>query len=269
MFDYQMHQRIQVWMETAAHNLRNSLSQELEVNEKQNAADLVTEMDEATEIYFVENIKEHYPDHQIIGEEGVSDVPVEDTSGIVWVIDPIDGTLNFVKQKNNFGIMVAVFEDGQPLAGYIYDVMKHDLYYGIVGGGVYVNNHRLEPIVIRSISEALIVGNVGLYASNRGNSQALLTSSLGARSYGSAALEVISVIKGEAALYFSAGLQPWDFAAGYAICTALGFKATKPTGETLNLLERCPVVFANEAVHAEAIQILQENKEIGDINENS
>lgn len=269
MFDYHMHQRIQVWMETAAHNLRNSLNDDIEVNEKKDAADLVTEMDEATELFFVENIKEFYPDHRIIGEEGVSDIPVTDTHGIVWVIDPIDGTLNFVKQKNNFGIMVAIFEDGQPIAGYIYDVMKHDLYYGIVGEGVFVNNLRLEPIVIETISDALIVGNVGLYASNRGNSQALLTASLGARSYGSAALEIISVIKGEAALYYSTGLQPWDFAAGYAICAANGFKATTPSGEPLNILERCPVVFANQLVHTEVIQILQEKKEIGDINENS
>lgn len=269
MFDYQMHSRILVWMETAAENLRLSHQRDLQVLEKKNAADLVTEMDKATELFFVEKIQEHYPTHRVIGEEGMSDELVTDLSGIVWVIDPIDGTLNFVKQKRNFGIMLAIFKDGQPQAGYIYDVMNHDFYYGIVGEGVFLNHQRLEPIMISSINEALIVGNVGMFATNRGNSLALLTNSLGVRAYGAAALEIISVIRGEAAVYFSAGLQPWDFAAGWAICAALGFKATTPDNQTLNLLKRCPVVFANPTVHAQAMQLLKETKEIGEINENS
>lgn len=269
MFDYQMHSRILVWMETAAENLRLSHQRVLEVEEKQNAADLVTEMDRATELFFVENIQTHYPTHQIIGEEGMSDDPVTDLSGTVWVIDPIDGTLNFVKQKKNFGIMLAIFKDGVPQAGYIYDVMNHELYYGIVGEGVFLNHHPLESIMIQSISEALVVGNVGMYATNRGNSLALLTHSLGVRAYGAAALEIISVMRGEAAVYFSAGLQPWDFAAGWAIFEALGFKATTPDNQTLNLLKRCPVVFANPTVHAQVLELLKETKEIGEINENS
>lgn len=269
MFDYQMHSRILVWMETAAENLRQSHQRDLQVQEKKNAADLVTEMDKATEAFFVEKIQAFYPTHQIIGEEGMSDQPVTDLSGVVWVIDPIDGTLNFVKQKRNFGIMLAIFKDGIPQAGYIYDVMKHDFYYGIVGDGVFLNHQPIEPIMIQSISEAVIVGNVGMFATNRGNSLALLTNSLGARAYGAAALEIISVMRGEAAVYFSAGLQPWDFAAGWAILTALGFKATTPDNQTLNLLKRCPVVFANPTVHAQAMQLLKETKEIGEINENS
>ena len=269
MFDYQMHSRILVWMETAAEELRRSHQRDLKIEEKKNAADLVTEMDKATETFFVQKIREHYPEHQIIGEEGINDAPVTDVSGTVWVIDPIDGTLNFVKQKKNFGIMLAIFEDGLPKAGYIYDVMSHDLYYGIVGVGVFRNHQILEPFKIQTISEALIVGNIGMFATNRGNSLALLTQSLGARAYGAAALEIISVLKGEAAVYYSCGLQPWDFAAGWALCEALGFKATTPDNQTLNLLKRCPVVFGNPLVHAEALQLLKETKEIGEINENS
>ena len=116
--DYQLHHRILVWMEQAAETLKYSLERELQVEEKKSPSDLVTEMDKATERFFINKIREYYPTHQIIGEEGQGDI-VDDTKGTIWVIDPIDGTLNFVKAKNHFGIMIGIFEDGLPVAGYI------------------------------------------------------------------------------------------------------------------------------------------------------
>lgn len=264
--DYQLHHRILGWLEEAAEALRESHRCDLVVDEKKNASDLVTEMDRATEKFFVDKISQYYPEHRIIGEEGISK-PVSDTKGIIFVIDPIDGTLNFVKQKNNFGIMIGIFEDGQPRAGYIYEVMKRELYYGIVGEGVYVNGLPLKPLPITNLSDSLVMGNVGMFALNLENSQRLLKVVLGVRAHGSAALEVIEVIKGQASAYLSFGLNPWDFAAGYAICEAAGLKATKTDGSPLNILERSPVLFAHKNVHQEVIDVLHQEKEIGEINE--
>ncbi|MBD3948781.1 inositol monophosphatase family protein [Tuanshanicoccus lijuaniae] len=264
--DYQLHHRVLVWLEQAAHELRLSHQRELQVDEKKGASDLVTEMDKATEQFFVEKINQYYPTHRIIGEEGMSS-RVEDTDGFVWVIDPIDGTLNFVKQKNNFGIMVGLFKDGQPIAGYIYDVMKHDLYYGIVGEGAYLNNRPLDAIPITSLEDSIAMGNVGMFALNLKNSQRLLKAVLGVRAHGSAALEVIEVLRGQASVYLSFGLSPWDFAAGYAICEAAGLKATKPDGSPLSILERSAVIFAHPSVHQEVINVLNTTEELGEINE--
>ena len=108
-----VHAHVLAWLEEAAENLRQSLKRSLQVDQKTGASDLVTEMDKATEAYFVDKITSHFPDHRIIGEEGMSQ-GTEDLAGIVWVIDPIEGTLNFVKQKNNFAILIGIFQDGKP-----------------------------------------------------------------------------------------------------------------------------------------------------------
>lgn len=254
--DYLLHQRVMLWMEEAKLMLQNSLEKELLVEEKKNARDLVTEMDRKVEAYFVDKIQSHYPDHQIIGEEGTVS-PSQEVKGIHWIIDPIDGTMNFVKQKNYFAIMVGIFQDGLPMAGYIYHVMADDLYYGIVGQGAYLNNRPLTPLQIDGLSDGLISANTVNLLANTYNFQAVADKSLGVRYYGSAALEIIGVIRGELAAYLSAGLHPWDFAAGYAICQAMGIKATDLSGQAPNILHKSPMVFARPNIHQEVINLLK------------
>ncbi|WP_241152380.1 inositol monophosphatase family protein [Vaginisenegalia massiliensis] len=268
MMDQQLHLNILEWMEEAAENLRQSLQKVLQVEEKTNAADLVTEMDKATEAYFVEKIRHHYPAHRMTGEEGLAD-PIKDTKGTIWVLDPIDGTLNFVKQKNHFGIMLGIFQDGQPLAGYIYDVMNHDLYYGLVGQGAFLNHEPLKPIPVTRIEESLVCANVGMCVRNLCNVMQVVDRALGVRTYGAAAISIISVIRGENAVYLSSNLNPWDFGAGWAICQAMGFKASQPNGESLDILTKTPVVFAHPNVYNEVVELIATSREIGEINEHA
>lgn len=256
--DYQLHHRVLVWLENAAENLRQSLSRDLEVTQKTSARDLVTEMDKATERFLVAKILEHYPEHRIIGEEGTG-AAVSDTKGMIWVIDPIDGTLNFVKQKNNFGIMIGLFEDGKPVAGYIYDVMKRDVYYGIVGEGAYHNGRKMTLAPITSLADSLAIGNVVMFATNVNQCQKLMNAVLGVRAHGSAALEMIEVLRGQASVYLSFGLRPWDYAAGYAIGSALGLKVSQPDGSPLTLLQKEPIIFCHPNVYEEVMEILKEN----------
>lgn len=254
--DSQIHMLVKEWLKEAAGRLRHSLYEDLHIEEKQNSRDLVTEMDKSIEKFFVNQINTHFPGHQILSEEGFGDDEV-DTSGYLWVIDPIDGTLNFVKAKNHFGILIGIYYQGKPLAGYIYDVMRDDLYYGLVGDGVYLNDQIHHPIMIQELSDSLIVGNVESFCRNRYNMQALLNHSLGARTSGAAAMDLISVIRGEASLYFSGALRPWDFAAGYCILTAMDYKVTDAEGNPLDILQRSSVIFAHPNVHAEAISLLK------------
>lgn len=254
--DYQMHHNICVWMEIAANNLRESLNKELRVEEKMNARDLVTEMDKQTEAFFVQQIQSTYPNHRIVGEEGTGQ-NIDDTQGVIWVIDPIDGTMNFVKQKNYFGIMIAIYEDGQAQAGYIYNVMAKDLYYGIIGEGAYLNHRPLISHPIDSLSEGLICANLETLMDNAYNIQAIAQKSLGVRTYGASALEVIGVIRGEIAAYFSLGLKPWDFGAGYIICLAMGYKVTDLNNQPINILTTSSVVFAPEHIHQEVLNMLK------------
>lgn len=245
------------WLTYVADKLRGSFNRDIKVAEKSAANDLVTEMDQWAERYLVSQIREHFPNDFIIGEEGCGD-NVTSTDGTIWVIDPIDGTLNFVKAQNHFAIMIGIFQDGEPQEGYIYDVMHDELYIGIVGVGAYVNGTQIDQYSLESLEESLIIGNVMNFIDNRYNMQELARTAMGVRSIGSAALQTISVIKGEVSLYFSAGLEPWDFAAGYAIAESLGIKTTDHLGEKLSILKKSPVLIAYPNVHKQALEIIKQ-----------
>ena len=247
------------WLIYVADELTKSFKKDIKVREKSSAIDLVTEMDQWAEKYLVNQIRQHFPEDKIIGEEGCGD-KVSSTAGTIWIIDPIDGTLNFVKAKNNFAIMIAIFEDGEPVEGYIYDVMKQHLYKGIVGEGAYLNDDPLETYDYTALNESIIIGNVMNFIDNRYNMQRLARAAMGTRSFGSSALQSISVINGEASLYFSAGLEPWDFAAPYAIAKSLGIKITDHTGAKLSILKKSPVLLAYPNVHQEALILLDQTK---------
>lgn len=245
------------WLTFVADKLRESFNFEIKVKEKSAANDLVTEMDQWAESYLVSQIREHFPNDFIIGEEGCGD-NVLTTDGTLWVIDPIDGTLNFVKAQNHFAIMIGIFQDGEPQEGYIYDVMHDDLYVGIVGDGAYVNGEPIIPSTIESLEDSLIIGNVMNFIDDRYNMQELARTSLGVRSLGSAALQTICVIKGEVSLYFSAGLEPWDFSASYAIAESLGLITTDHLGGKLSILKKSPVLIAYPNVHKQALEIINQ-----------
>src|SRR4051794_14169549 len=120
----------------AGKRIRESFLYDIEIETKSNANDLVTNIDRETELFFIERIKSFYPSHRIFGEEGMGE-KVEHLEGVVWIIDPIDGTMNFVKQHRHFMISIGIFEDGIGKLGYIFDVMRGDLFYAIAGEGAW------------------------------------------------------------------------------------------------------------------------------------
>ena len=109
---------------------RHSFGEPLKVDTKTSRNDLVTNVDKEIEQFFIAKIREQFPTHKIMGEEGFGD-ELTSMDGYVWLIDPIDGTLNFVKRQEDFGIMIALYKDGVGLLGYIYDVMRDRFVYGI------------------------------------------------------------------------------------------------------------------------------------------
>lgn len=254
--DYQLHHRVTIWMEEAAVKLRKSLQEERIIEEKESRRDVVTDMDREIEQFLVERIRQYYPDHFILAEEGTGH-SIENLKGYVWIIDPIDGTMNYVQQQNNFGMMMALFKDGKPLAGYIYDIMNHDFFYGIVGDGVYRNYLPWKAPKVGRLSDCLILGNVYMFIKNEIDEQAALRQSLGVRNYGSAAISILSVLKGEAGAYLCSHLSPWDFAAGWVIFEAAGLRYSQLNGEPLNLLHKSTALLAHPEVHEDLMNTLK------------
>lgn len=208
------------WVTDAGEQVKVKLQGVVKVEEKKNRHDLVTNVDKETEQFLVDKIKHHYPEDQIIGEEGTG-ADVTSTKGRLWVIDPIDGTLNFVKQRENFCIMIGIFEEGKPVLGFIYDVMRNECVYGGASTGVYLNDKRLSPVENLSLRDGLMGTNGSMFAKNILHTQDIGLSAVGTRMLGCAGLDFINVIKGSQNGYIS-NLAPWDFAAGVALAEPLG-----------------------------------------------
>ena len=125
----------------AGSRIREAFSYNLVIETKSSANDLVTNIDRETELFFIEKIRGFNPTHKILGEEGMGE-KVESLEGVVWIIDPIDGTMNFVKQHRHFMISIGIFVNGVGKLGYIFDVMREDLFYAIAGEGHGTMTHH-------------------------------------------------------------------------------------------------------------------------------
>src|SRR5690625_4859404 len=138
--------------------IEKRMTQEFQVDSKSNPDDLVTDVDRETEQFLYTKILERFPEHRILGEEGHG-MDIKDTKGVLWIVDPIDGTLNFVHQGENFAISIGVFIDGEPYCGLIYDCMKRDLYHAKFNNGAFLNEHRLTEAENIPLSRSLIATN--------------------------------------------------------------------------------------------------------------
>lgn len=250
-------QLITEWVLEAGEKIKSSFKETIQVEQKSNRNDLVTEMDKKTEQLLIENIRQHFPGERILAEES-NNKDIEDLSGVVWIIDPIDGTLNFVKQQNDFAIMVAVYEDGIGQMSYIYDVMKGELYVAIKGRGVNCNGKALEKVLDVELDNGLVAISSVLLSGDNSSVRKVGKRSNGVRMIGSAGLETIYASTGRIVAYIAASLAPWDIAAGKLIAEELGLVYTQHTGEKVDLLRKNPVIVATPTAHQTIIEMLSE-----------
>lgn len=240
------------WVYEAGELIRSKMNNPYVIETKSNANDLVTEVDQATEQFFAEKIRHAYPTHKIVGEEGYGD-KVTSLDGTIWIIDPIDGTMNFVHQKRNFAISIGIYHDGIGEIAFIYNVMEDVLYTALRGKGAFKNDHKLPSLKsdIR-IENSIIAMNAFIcYEERRINTdkiKSLVFNSRGTRSYGSAALEFAFVAEGIIDAYISLSLAPWDFAAGLILVEEVGGMTTTVSGETVNILERNSILTCNKQI---------------------
>lgn len=225
---------------------------EVEVETKSSPNDLVTNIDRETELFFIEQIHKFDPAHKILGEEGMGEHP-DSMDGIVWIIDPIDGTMNFVKQHRHFMITIGIYIDGVGKLGYIYDVMRGDMFYAIAGEGAWYNDSPLRQLQPISIEEAVIGINASWVTPNpKINHEKLIElihTVRGTRSYGSAAMEIAFVVSGKLDAYISMRLAPWDIGGGIIIAKEVGAIATNLNGQALDLSGSDTFFIANPHIH--------------------
>ncbi|WP_017379523.1 inositol monophosphatase family protein [Paenisporosarcina sp. TG-14] len=232
--------------------IRHSFSSELAVESKSDANDLVTNIDKEIEQYFIHHIRKDYPGHLILGEEGFGD-NVSALDGYVWMLDPIDGTMNFIHQQRNFAISLGIYKDGVGVLGYIYDVIHNELYSAQKGHGAYLNDEPIPVLESTTISEAIIGLSPNWIIPNRRIDNEglikLVQDVRGIRSYGSAALELAYVATGRIDAYISLRLSPWDIAGGVVIAQEVGAVATNLNGQPLKFLEQDTFLVARKSIH--------------------
>ncbi|WP_226034585.1 inositol monophosphatase family protein [Aquibacillus saliphilus] len=241
------------WILEAGNHIRDVIDEPLYIDTKSNPNDLVTQMDRNTEKYFAKKIKGEYPNHLILSEEGFGD-EVDNLKGTIWIIDPIDGTMNFVHQKRNFAISIGIYQDGVGEIGLIYNVMEDVLYTAQKGQGAFKNNKQLLPLDKKlPLEESILVIN-SIWACenpvvNEKKIQELIKKVRGTRSIGSAALEFAYIAEGIVDGYLTMKLAPWDIAAGAILVNEVGGLTTNSNGETLDLLVNNTILSANKQIH--------------------
>ncbi|WP_026566319.1 inositol monophosphatase family protein [Bacillus sp. UNC41MFS5] len=248
----QIYSHAKEWVNEAGARIRLSFDETLNIQTKSNANDLVTNMDKEIEQFFISKIRAVYPNHKILGEEGFGDT-LESLDGVVWMIDPIDGTMNFIHQQRNFAISLGIYENGIGKIGLIYDVVHDELYHAKRGNGAYLNEKPLVPLKDTTVKESIIALNATWVMENHRIDHNLMIplvrDARGTRSYGSAALEMVFVATGRVDAYLSMRLSPWDVAAGAIIIEELGGLVTNLRGEKLNFLVQDSLFTANRGLH--------------------
>ncbi|WLD95012.1 inositol monophosphatase family protein [Alkalihalobacillus sp. AL-G] len=244
------------WATEAGEVIRESFEDQLTIETKSNADDLVTNMDREIEGFLINKINENYPDHKILGEEGIGE-KIDSLKGTVWLIDPIDGTMNFVHQQTNFAISIGVYNEGIGMVGIIYNVVYDEMFYAIKGEGAYLNGRELPKLSDVMIEESIVAVNATWITENRRIDPSVLAPIVkkcrGTRSYGSAAIELAFVAAGRLDAYITMRLSPWDFAAGKILIEEVGGMVTTLNGEPLRLLEQNSVFAAKTGLHERII----------------
>ena len=218
---------------------------------KSSPTDVVTAADRAVERLLVDGIRSARPGDGILGEEGASD---DGTTGVRWVIDPIDGTVNYLYGLTAWAVSVGVEIDGVPSVGVVVAPVRRELWQGVTGRGSTLNGRALRCSNVQELGQTLVATGFGYDARRRAAQAALLPTLLPTvrdiRREGAGALDLCSVAAGRVDAYFEQGLSPWDLSAGGLIAREAGARVEglhgKPAGADL-VVAAGPGVF--DALH--------------------
>ena len=249
----EIHEQAKKWVEEIIPFIKESVFVELTVDTKSSANDLVTNVDKAVEAHFRTKIQQTFPTHGIIGEEYGYE-GVRESFDSIWVIDPIDGTTNFVKQKDYFCVLVSYYEKDIGELAYIYDVMNDDFYYAMNGQGAYLNDKRLEKPKEIMLSEGLVSANISAW-SKKDIFQELLQKSFDIRFFGCGGIDSIHVFNGKFAAFVNSKSGPWDLAAQLIFAKELGLKTSKFNGSPVDYATGGDWVLANEGSYDAVLEI--------------
>jgi myo-inositol-1(or 4)-monophosphatase len=225
-----------------------------EVREKARA-DLVTAVDEAAERLVAAAIRERFPGDAVVGEELSSSAAV--SGGRRWIVDPIDGTTNFVHSHPFVCVSIAFADDEGPAVGVLHAPFLGEVWHAVRGGGAFVNGRPLRVSSVDAFGSSLLATGFP-FKEGKGKLDAYMLlvadavrSTHDVRRAGSAALDLAFVAAGRVDAFFEIGLSPWDVAAGMLLVTEAGGRVTGWPGDAEPPLATGRILASNGLIHGE------------------
>jgi myo-inositol-1(or 4)-monophosphatase len=243
--------------------LREHADQRHTVRFKSSDIDVVTEADLASERFLVDAIQTRFPDHEILSEEGFGGLEGEaEQVPSLWLVDPLDGTVNYAHAFPFWGVTLALAERGQVVMGVTYDPVRDEIFWAERGGGAWRDGQRMHVSDITRLRDALVATGFAyrratLSDNNLAEFSAVMPRVQGVRRAGAAVLDLAYVADGCLDAYWEMHLNPWDWGAGSLFVEEAGGVVTDLSGQPW-MLGTDNIVASNGVVHHKLLALLAE-----------
>jgi len=222
--------------------------------------DYVSEVDKEAENTIIQTIKKYYPDHEILAEESGASHPKGKKSDTRWIIDPLDGTTNFLHQFPQFSVSIAIEVKGKIQHAVIFDPVRDEMFTASRGSGAFLNNRRLRVSAQKTLNNALLATGFPYHDFSyldayMASLKEFISTTAGVRRAGSAALDLAYVAAGRVDGFWEFNLKPWDIAAGALIVKEAGGLSTDFKGGD-DFLKNGNILAANPKLYKEMAQTI-------------
>jgi myo-inositol-1(or 4)-monophosphatase len=226
--------------------------------EYKSAIDIVTEVDRRAEDRIVGLLRQRYPDHSILAEERAADS--ETSTGLRWIVDPLDGTTNFAHGYPQVGVSIALEEQGRIVLGVVFDPLRRELFAAVERGGAFLNGSPIQTSKTAELDKALLATGFPYDRRERADFylaffRAFMVRCQGIRRAGAAALDLCYLASGRIDGFWELGLHPWDTAAASLIVREAGGKLTDFDGNPFTIWG-AQTLASNGLIHSEMLDVL-------------
>jgi len=221
-------------------------------------ANLVTEADEASQLAIYDRIRADFPEHGFLGEEGLSENPHD--SEYEWIIDPLDGTSNYVHGFPYYAVSIALRHGTQLLVGVIFDPNRDELFSAMTGHGAFLNGTAIKTSGESELPQAMGMASLPIAATPDNPAVQRFLAALQylqtVQRSGSAALNLASVASGRIDVFWSTSLKPWDVAAGVLLVQEAGGTVTDMAGSPVDILVSSLLAASSRKIQKDLTDVL-------------
>jgi myo-inositol-1(or 4)-monophosphatase len=242
----------------AGNLLKEGFGTSFSIGHKEGHHNLVTEYDTRAEKLLIDFLSSQVPGSQFIGEEGGAHGDLK--APYLWIIDPLDGTVNFAHQIPFFCVSIGVMKRGELIAGVIYDPLSHELFVAEKGKGAFLDGKKISVTQTKELSASFVATgfpyNTAEHPQCLANFVDIMQRGVSTRDLGSAALSFAYLAAGRLDAFFEASLSPWDCAAGQILVQEAAGLVTHWDGVPFDLFSKRPLLASNRPLHPILSQVL-------------